>query len=135
MQLFGSISEVPGTESWQWLRAPTANRRFATLELLALTECNWNFSPIDRFLRRPESRFCRFKCPHRAAVTAETLENLVFRKGDVSTLLTHKATISSRAQQHEVVNQNTVWATGLFDHGWLLWGGWPKSSLILRPNC
>src|SRR5438552_220145 len=38
MQLFGSISEVPGTESWQWLRAPTANRRFATLELLALTE-------------------------------------------------------------------------------------------------
>jgi len=68
-------------------------------------------------------------------VTAETLENFVFRKGDVSTLHTHKATISSRAQQHEVVNQNTVWATGLFDHGWLLWGGWPKSSLILLPNC
>ena len=93
------------------------------------------FSPINRFLHRPESRFCRLKCPHRAAVTTGTLENLVFRKGDVSTLPTHKATISSRAQQHEVVNQNAVWATGLFDHGWLLGGGWPKSNLILRPNC
>jgi hypothetical protein len=53
-------------------------------------------------------------------MTAETLENPVFRKDDVSTLHTHKATISSRAQQHEVVNQSTIWATWLFDHGWLL---------------
>ena len=53
-------------------------------------------------------------------MTAQTLENLIFRKGDVPTLHTNKATISSRAQQHEVVNQNTIWATGLFDHGWLL---------------
>jgi hypothetical protein len=51
---------------------------------------------------------------------ADALENFVFRKGDVSTLHTLKATISSRVQQHEVVNQNTIWATGLFDHGWLL---------------
>jgi len=83
---------------------------------------NGDSSPIDRFLHRPESRFRRFKCPHRAAVTADTLENLVFRKGDVSTLHTNKATIASRAQQHEVVNQSTVWATGLFDHVWLLLG-------------
>jgi hypothetical protein len=80
------------------------------------------FSPVHRFLHRPESRFCRFKCSHRAAVITETQENFVFRKGDVSTLHTHEATISSRAQQHEVVNQNAVWATGLFDHGWLLGG-------------
>ena len=65
-------------------------------------------------------------------MTAETLEGLVFRKGDVSTLHARKATVASRVQQHEVVNQNTVWATGLFDHGWLLGGGWPKSALILR---
>ena len=38
----------------------------------------------------------------------------------MSTLHTHKATISSRAQQHEVVNQSTIWAPGLFDHGWLV---------------
>src|SRR5262249_8645428 len=103
--------------------------------VVRIRRCDRGFSPIRRFLHRPESRLCRLKCPHRAAMTTETLENLVFGKCDVSTLPTHKATISSRVQQHEVVNQNTVGATRLFDHGWLLWGGWPKSSLILRPNC
>ena len=53
----------------------------------------------------------------------------------MSTLHAHEVTVASRAQQHEVVNQNTVWATGLFDHGRLLGGVWSKSSLILRPNC
>ena len=78
--------------------------------------------PTDRFLHRPESGLCRLKCPHRTTVTAETMENLAFRKGNVSTFRTYKVTISSRVQQHEVVDQNTVRATRLFDHGWLLGG-------------
>src|SRR5262249_32265754 len=59
--------------------------------VVRIRRCDRGFSPIRRFLHRPESRLCRLKCPHRAAMTTETLENLVFGKCDVSTLPTHKA--------------------------------------------
>ena len=81
------------------------------------------FNSKSQHLRhRPPSRVCRSKCPHCVAVTTETLETLVSGNGYVSTLHTHKATVSCRAHQHEVINQNAVRATGLFDHGWLLGG-------------
>jgi hypothetical protein len=97
-----------------------------TILALGLAERK-TFSSKSRHLRhRPPSRFCRSKCPHCVAVTTETLENLVSGDGDVSTLYTHKATVSGRAHQHEVINHNAVRATGLFDHGWLLGGVWSK---------
>jgi hypothetical protein len=86
-------------------------------------ELNWGFHQVDRLLHGPESGLCRLKCPHRTTVTAETMENLVLRKSNVSTFRAHKATISSRVQKHKLVDQNTVRATRLFDHGWLLGGG------------
>ena len=73
-------------------------------------------------LHRPQERFCGCKCPHCPAVRTEALEKLVFRDGDVSTRRTHKATVSRRSHQHEVINRGTIWATRLFDHGWLLGG-------------